>query len=869
MPLLRTGTIFRYVFSELLGPTLLGLSVYVMVFLTNALFELAELAIKKDLPAGAIVRLLLFYLPRVLVMTVPMSILLGVLVGIGRLSTDSEVIAFRASGVSYWKLLSPVLALGALGWAFCSYLMLDLEPRANLKRQSVTNQMMYSADLRREIKPRVFFEEIPGMLLYASEVHRGGDFLERVFIYQSEEGGRELLTLARRAQIDYDRSDGVARFFLEDGTTHSTTPADAQSYQVSRFERQMIRKGPDESFRIRSSLLNRPLTKNFGQQNLEELAASVLKAGAISHEETRNKVIGHILAVMHERFALPVACLVFALLGLPLGIMNRRGGRASGFSLSIGIAILYWILLSTGSNLVRQGRLSPYVGLWLGNALLGMVGIVLFTLRERSERLSITLKPPAAIRGIVARVQEAMGRWRLRPAGARSGLFLKRRRGSDPMTRGRLRVVAPDGDEMGEPQARDGSSPTRRYSRRARGLAIGVVAGLSALIALNYLPLLLVGLTLLSILMVFRTTLDRYILTRFASILGASLACLFFLFAVYEFVNLLDDLVDRDLPFAMALTYFKYRSPWILSQTLPMSCLVATLMTFGLMSRFNEVTALKASGTSIYRLAAPVILTTVGVSALAYVNQDYVVPYASSRSTQIKDEIRGRTPRSYGARERHWVFGEGGRLYNFQNYTPAPIPVLQAFGSFQGMSTYLFDADGTSILERVYARSATYEDGRWLLEDGWVRQFREDGEESFEIFADKTFDFPETAADFVREWKTPDQMTYTELRRFIVDLRRRGYDVQELLVDLHDKTAMPLVSFTMVLLGLPFCFRIGKKGSFYGLGVAVGLVGVFILTFSTTNALGGIGLIPPFLAAWSPNILFSGSGIYLLLRTGT
>ncbi|MGH9798245.1 MAG: LPS export ABC transporter permease LptF, partial [Candidatus Polarisedimenticolia bacterium] len=431
MSFLRPGILWRYTFREILSPTILGLAVYVLVFLMNALFELAELAIKKDLPAGSVLQLLFYYLPRVFVMTIPMSILLGVLVGIGRLSTDSEVIALRASGVSYWRLLAPVMTLGAIGWAVCSFLMLDLEPRANYRRQEVTNEMMYSADVRREIKPRVFFEEIPGMLLYADEVHQGGDFLERVFIYQSEESGRELVTLSHRAQIEYDRADGVARFYLEDGTAHSTTPADAESYQVSRFERQMIRRGPEESFRIRSSLLNRPLAKNFGQQNLKELAASIQKFGAISHFETRQKMIGHILAIMHERFALPVACLVFALLGLPLGIMNRRGGRASGFSLSIGIAILYWILLSTGGNLVRQGKLSPYVGLWLGNGLLGLLGVVLFTLRERSEQLGSWVRVSAALANLLewlaSRARQVLG-----AARVSLGRVLERRRRGRP-----------------------------------------------------------------------------------------------------------------------------------------------------------------------------------------------------------------------------------------------------------------------------------------------------------------------------------------------------------------------------------------------------------------------------------------------------
>jgi LPS export ABC transporter permease LptG len=288
------------------------------------------------------------------------------------------------------------------------------------------------------------------------------------------------------------------------------------------------------------------------------------------------------------------------------------------------------------------------------------------------------------------------------------------------------------------------------------------------------------------------------------------------------------------------------------------------------MARFNEVTALKASGTSIYRIAAPVVIVTVAISALAYINQDYLEPYANQRAAQIKDVIRGRSPRSYGAGERRWVFGDGGRLYNFRNFVASPVPVLAAPGSgeFQGFSAYRLDPSTFEIHERTYARSASFNRGSWLLKDGWTRSF-EGAEESFETFAEKRFDFPEGPGYFIKEWKTPAQMNFAELKHFVIDLKRRGYDVQELQVDLYDKTALPLVSLTMVILGIPFCFRMGKRGSLYGVGIAVFLVTVFLLVFSTTNALGGIGLMPPFLAAWGPNVLFAGTGMYLLLRTGT
>jgi lipopolysaccharide export system permease protein len=160
----RLDLVWRYIFKEILSPTILGLLVYVMVFLMNALFELAELAIKKDLPFSTVAHILFFYLPRVLVLTIPMAILLGVLVGVGRLSTDSEVVALRASGVSYWRLLSPALTLGLIGWLLGSYLIIEVEPKANYSRHQIMRELTHSADPRREIKARVFFEELPGIL---------------------------------------------------------------------------------------------------------------------------------------------------------------------------------------------------------------------------------------------------------------------------------------------------------------------------------------------------------------------------------------------------------------------------------------------------------------------------------------------------------------------------------------------------------------------------------------------------------------------------------------------------------------------------------------------------------------------------------
>ncbi|MCZ6696583.1 MAG: LptF/LptG family permease, partial [Acidobacteria bacterium] len=398
----------------------------------------------------------------------------------------------------------------------------------------------------------------------------------------------------------------------------------------------------------------------------------------------------------------------------------------------------------------------------------------------------------------------------------------------------------------------------------------GLLIVVTGLVSISFSPFLLVALTLLALVLVFSTTVDRYVLLRFGVNFGLCLTILLTLFCVYEFTGILDDLVDRELGIGYALDYMKYRIPWLLAQVLPMSSLIATFMTFALMSRFNEVVAIKAGGTSIYRLSMPILLVMVALCTLAFVNTDYLMPYANQRARQIKDVIRGRKPRSYQSHQERWVFGERSRLYNFSNYIPSPIPVLPVVGggTFQGFSAYQLDPESFFIRKRIYARSAAFDSEGWILRDGWQREFL-NGRESFESFLEKRFDFPEKPADLITEWKRPEQMSYAELSRFIKGLSIRGYNVQELTVDLHAKIALPLVSLTMVMLGLPFCFRMGSRGSLYGIGLATILVGVFLLVFATSNALGSVGLIPPFLAAWGPNILFAGSGIYLFLRTPT
>ena len=797
--------LYRYIFRDLASPALLGLAIYTFVLLMNAIFDVAEFAIKKNLPITAVLKILALSLPQLLTLTIPMSVLLGVLIGVGRLSADSEIIAMRASGIGYWRVLFPVTALGLVGWALCSSLILWVEPEADYLRHRLGSRLMLRSDLRKELKPRVLFEDIPGMLLYADLVYSGGSSLERVILSQSDPQGRDLLTTARRGRLDYDTATGRMRLFLEDGVTHRANPTDSVDYQVYGADRQMALREPDGGFKLRTRLLKEPQQRNYREQSLQDLRESWEKAGALEHQPTRDRLRASIEVVWHERFALPVACLVFAFVGFPLGIYNRRGGKSSGIAISLGVVLTYWLILTTGEQLATENKLLPIVALWSGNVIFVILGVLLLRRRDKQET-------GVEGRGWIAR-SYAMGRL------AKTAVvgMLKRKSTQGPL----------DLPEVGA---------------KPRGKYRGGPA--------------------------FSTLLDRYVLRSYLRYLLMTGLSIYVIFLVVDFREMIDDVINSRVPGALVLNFFKYRSPWIIGQILPVACLVSTLLAFGVLSRFNEITAMKAGGLSLYRISLPVLGATILVSTFAFGLQGYVMPFSNQRASQLKDQIKGKPSRSYSQPQRKWVQGADGVFYSFRSFqktSPGFLP-LAPEGVFQGFSVMRLDPETFQVLARVYAREAQFIEGGWTLRDGWDRGFSEDGHiTSFEEFREKRYSFPINPSRFMGEVRTPDQMSYSQLREFIQDLRRRGYSVQEQMVDLHEKVALPFVSFVMVVLGLPFGFRSGKKGSLYGIGMGIGLVVIYYATFAVLSALGQIGFLPPFLAAWAPNILFTGLGMYMML----
>jgi lipopolysaccharide export LptBFGC system permease protein LptF len=157
----------------------------------------------------------------------------------------------------------------------------------------------------------------------------------------------------------------------------------------------------------------------------------------------------------------------------------------------------------------------------------------------------------------------------------------------------------------------------------------------------------------------------------------------------------------------------------------------------------------------------------------------------------------------------------------------------------------------------------------WVFENGWIRRLNPNGDPDYRPF--DTLDFPDvdTPEYFKKEVRTASQMTYLELKRYVDELRQSGFDVTNLMVDLYRKLSFPLVSFIMVIIGIPFSFTTGRKGAFYGIGLCVAVGIIYWSTFELFEKLGGINRLSPLIAAWFPNLIFGSGGIWMMLRVKT
>jgi LPS export ABC transporter permease LptG len=305
--------------------------------------------------------------------------------------------------------------------------------------------------------------------------------------------------------------------------------------------------------------------------------------------------------------------------------------------------------------------------------------------------------------------------------------------------------------------------------------------------------------------------------------------------------------------------------PQILMLVVPMAVLLAILINFGILEKSSEVTALKACGWSLYRIALPVLFTSGVFCVGLYLTQDYVLPYANIRQDSLRNIIKGRPAQTSTSPPRKWIFGESNRVYNYDYFDAGE-------NLFIGLNIFEIDLKNLKMLRRIHASRATIDEaGEWTFEDGWIRDFQSD-RLGFQRITKTTMQFPEKPSYFEKEIFQPKEsakLTYLELKKYISYLKKTGYNATELQVELYKKAAFPLSCVVMCFVGMPFSFSMGKKGAFYGIALSIVIAILYWGVSGVFEKMGSYGLLIPLLAAWAPNILFGAAGLALLFTIRT
>jgi LPS export ABC transporter permease LptF/LPS export ABC transporter permease LptG len=347
----------RYVLNEIAAPFAIGLLVYTFTLLINQILALSKTLISKGATAGTIFKILLYLLPDFLSFTIPMATLMGVLAGMSRLSSDSEIVAFRTMGVRNRQVLRPVLLFSLATWLASSWLIMFLAPEANYRFNRLYTGVALSQTIS-GIKPGVFYQGLPAYSLYFRQLQPGGDWQD-VLLYSTKKPEEDTLVFARGGRFVARELQKDNHLVLYDGVVHSFKRKQPEKYSLTFFAQKTESVNNLATFRQ---------TRRSTQLVFPELVRR-LRASP-----------GDVMLSLefHKKFALPFACLALGFLGMSLGISTRKGGKTSGFVISLAIIFVYYVLMTAGRNLIVKRIVSPFWGSWAPTLFLLLLGAWLY-----------------------------------------------------------------------------------------------------------------------------------------------------------------------------------------------------------------------------------------------------------------------------------------------------------------------------------------------------------------------------------------------------------------------------------------------------------------------------------------------------------
>jgi lipopolysaccharide export system permease protein len=356
-------TTYLYILKEVLPIFFIGLMIFTLILLMDKILKLIELIVAKGVGVYQILMLFLFISPSFLIFTIPMAVLLAILLAFGRLSSDSEITAFKASGMSLYQLFFPVSIFSICAFLLTTFLIFYGLPWGN-KGFIATLTMIAQSKADVEIKERVFNDTLPGLVVYVDKVPVQGKRMEGILISDEREQGKPITIFAKEGFLTSDPKSQEVILTLRHGDIHRMDQQN-YTYQNVKFDTYDLKLELAETFKS----IERKITDR--EISIDDIKVKIMEIEKKGEDPTPLKV------ELHKRYAFPFACIVFGLIGVPLGIQPRRSGRSYGFIFSILIILAYYIFLTACEILALRHTMPPFFAGWTPNFLFGGLGIYL------------------------------------------------------------------------------------------------------------------------------------------------------------------------------------------------------------------------------------------------------------------------------------------------------------------------------------------------------------------------------------------------------------------------------------------------------------------------------------------------------------
>ena len=797
----------RYILREVTSHALLGGVLFTFVLFMRHLTDILTLLIRNSAGLGDVVRIIAYTLPNTLTVTIPMAILVGILLGLSRLAADSEITAMRASGMGALDFVRIVSIVSLVGLALGMVNSIFISPRSAAALLELESSLK-TTQASFEVQPRVFYEDFRNYVLYVQEVKpasNGASVWKHVFLADLTEPTSPHITTADNALVVNEPAP------KDPGIAGDAGGASIRLHLLNGTQHQVSATSPGQYDISTFSTTDIPIQT--GVQDDTHVSRLDTPIHALS------------LGELYARSRMPVKS------ASDLSTRPFQIELHSRFSYPCACFVLMLVGVPLGLSSKRSGRSTGII-----------LAIVLVFVYYLTSLVGVAFAKSG-------KLSPFLGVWSANIIFTIVGVLLLQQ-----LSRGgiALNIFSSIGQSLYGFYTR----LTKRQQEQSRSAsAISTEQALARVRSALHIrfPLLL----------------DDYVMREFLGNFFLVLSSFAILFLIFTFFELIGDIIRNRTALVTVGDYLVNLIPYIIYAVTPLCALVAVLITFGGLNRSSELTAMKATGISLYRVVTPVLVVAAMVAVSLFLFDEYYLPGANRRQEALRAVIKNKPAQTFLRPGREWMSGQAGPTGE-----PARIFYYQFFDSnkdvFANLSVFELEPTTFVLRRRIFASAARWDGHNWIFDNGWQRSFNGVALGTFQEFSTASFpQIHEQPSYFKKEDLQSQEMSFNELSNYISDLRQSGFDTMRLRVQLMRKLAYPLITLVMAILAVPFALSMGKRGSLTGIATAIGLAIAYWVVAGLFEAMGNVNTLPPVLAAWSPDLLFGIAGAYLLLRTPT